>query len=228
MRHFVESVPDELGYLYATPEAIDREGRTIDAELCNRVYMCGLAKTQTAYEESLRRVFAELDRIEDILSDGRLFLMGGENLSLVDIQLVACLVRFDPVYFDLFKCFARRISSYKFVSTYLRRATQTIGAEAMSLDLDQIVHHYYSTFTSANPKGIIPIGYHKDFLDGGKESYVTHRMFQRSIRKGERNKIKPTPKNVDPRASLCGEYRPFGTGWAARIFRWRKTDTSSL
>merc|ERR1711977_108398 len=58
------------------------------------------------------------------------------------------------------------------VSTYLRRATQKIGPEAMSLDLDQIVHHYYSTFTSANPKEIIPIGYRKDFLDGGKESYV--------------------------------------------------------
>lgn len=87
MRHFVETVPGELGYLYATPEAIDREGRTIDAELCNRVYMCGLAKTQTAYEESLRRVFAELDRIEDILSDGRLFSQQSAHYSKNQVLL---------------------------------------------------------------------------------------------------------------------------------------------
>jgi len=172
MRHFVETVPDELGYLYTNPEAIDREGRTMDAQLGTRVYMCGLAKSQTAYEESLGRVFAELNRLEELLSDGRLYLLGSDNLSLADIQLVACLVRFDPVYFGLFKCFTRRVSSYQFLSDYLRRATQTIGPEALCLDLDQIVHHYYSTFTSANPNGIIPMGYRKDFLDGGKELFV--------------------------------------------------------
>lgn len=41
----------------------------------------------------------------------------------------------------------------------------------MSLDLDQIVHHYFTNFLSANPTGVVPIGYRKDFLDGGKEDY---------------------------------------------------------
>jgi putative glutathione S-transferase len=172
MRHLVETVPDELGYLYTDPEAIDREGRTMDVELASRVYMCGLAKTQKAYEESLGKVFAELDRLEDILSDGRSYLLDSNNLSLADVQLVACLVRFDPVYVDLFKCFTRRVSSYKYLPAYLRRATETIGPEALCLDLDQIVNHYYSTFTSANPNGIIPLGYRKDFLNCGKDRFV--------------------------------------------------------
>ena len=173
MRHFVETVPEELGHLYKTnPEKIDREGRTIDSELGNRIYMCGLAKTQTAYEESLKRVFAELDRLEKILSDGRLYFFGNDNLSLVDIQLVACLVRFDAVYFGLFKCFTRRVSSYKYLSAYLLRVTQKIGPEALSLDMNQIVNHYYSTFTSANPNGVIPMGYRKDFWDGGKDQFI--------------------------------------------------------
>jgi len=171
MRHFVETVPDELGHLYTDPEAIDKEGRKIDTELGNRVYMCGLAKTQVAYEEGLGRIFSELDRLETLLSDNRLYLLG-DNLSLADLQLTSCLVRFDPVYFSLFKCYTRRISSYPFLSSYLRRSTQEIGSEAMALDLDQIVYHYYSNFTSANPNGVVPIGYRKDFLDGGKDNYV--------------------------------------------------------
>ena len=62
MRTFVNTVPGELGHLYADPEATDREGKRIDAELGQRVYMCGLAKTQEAYEASFGRVFDELER----------------------------------------------------------------------------------------------------------------------------------------------------------------------
>jgi len=171
MRHFVETVPDELGHLYKDPEAIDCEGRQIDEELAKRVYMCGLAKEQRPYEESLERVFAELDRLESLLSDKRSYLLG-DDMSLADLQLTSCLVRFDPVYFSLFKCYTRRISSYPFLSAYLRRITKEIGSEAMSLDLDQIIHHYFTNFLSANPTGVVPIGYRKDFLDGGKEDYT--------------------------------------------------------
>jgi len=40
------------------------------------------------------------------------------------------------------------------------------------------------TFTSANPKGIIPIGYRKDFSDGGKESYVDPQEFAPELSQG--------------------------------------------
>lgn len=188
MRVFALTVPEELGHLYADREAVDREGRQIDAELGQRVYMCGLAKTQDAYETSLRRVFDELNRLDHRLAtftaarektgdDRHARVAGnGAGLSLADIQLATCLVRFDAVYFDLFKCFKRRISSYSTLAPYLRSVVMEIGPTAMALDMPQIVHHYYSTFTSANPNGVVPTqAYQDDYLDGGITKYQDSR-----------------------------------------------------
>lgn len=77
------------------------------------MYTCGLVKTQEAYENALSRVFGELDRLEELLGKRAGARLGGHGkISLTDIQLLACLVRFDPVYLNLFKCFNRRIVSY--------------------------------------------------------------------------------------------------------------------
>lgn len=95
----------------------------------------------------------------------------GDGLSLVDIHLMVVLVRFDPVYFDLFKCYKRRIASYPNLSLYARRIAAELG-DALALDLHQIVNHYWSTFSNANPNGVIPISYREDFLDGGIGKYV--------------------------------------------------------
>jgi len=170
MRTLVRSAPDELGRLYLEPEAIDSAGRALDVELAKRVYMCGLAKTQEAFEASLAHVNDELDRLEAQLGGGRSHLMG-DSLSLADIQLMVVLARFDPVYFDLFKCYKRRIASYPKLSSYGRRIAAELG-DSFMLDLDQIVNHYWSTFTSSNPNGVIPMAYRKDFLDGGAGDYV--------------------------------------------------------
>ena len=177
MRAFVQAAPVEIGHLYPAVDsaAIDREGRAIDAELGQRVYMCGLAKTQDAYERALARVVAELDRLEAQLGDGegnggRRRLVG-DRLSLADVQLLACIVRFDPVYFDLFKCFKRRIASYPALAAWARSAAAEIGSAALVLDLDQIIHHYFTNFTSANPNGVVPISYRGDFLDGGVDEH---------------------------------------------------------
>lgn len=198
MRTFVQSVPQELGQLYSNPEATDQESRQIDAELGRRVYMCGLAKTQEAYEASSARVFAELDRLERLLASQPRLVEAlnlskpddptgcirharrsgadershSNQLSLADIQLVACLVRFDAVYFSLFKCFKRRIASYPCLAAYLILVTDEIGSAALALDMPQIVHHYWSNFTSANPNGVVPTqAYQQHFLEGGIDKY---------------------------------------------------------
>jgi glutathionyl-hydroquinone reductase len=129
-----------------------------------------LASTQDAYNTSSNRLFAELDRLESVLSDGRQRILGGDSLSLVDIQVINCLVRFNPVYFDLFKCFRRRISSYKYLSKYARSVANELG-ENLPLDLHQIVQHYWTNFASCNPNGVVPLAYRDDFLDGGIEKY---------------------------------------------------------
>jgi putative glutathione S-transferase len=170
MRAFVATVPNELSHIYQNPEDQDKQGRHLEAELCKMVYSCGFAQTQETYGEASSRIFAELDRLESILSDGRPRILGGKSLSLVDIQLVNTLVRFDPVYFDLFKCFRRRIRSYPFLSNYARSVATKLG-DNLPLDLLQIVTHYWTNFPSCNPNGVIPLAYRDDFLEGGIEKY---------------------------------------------------------
>lgn len=174
MRVFAETVPEELGhlYLYRDREAIDNQGRQLDSELAKAVYMCGLAKTQTAYEKALGKVFGELDRLEELLQGKKnpKYLVG-DALSLLDIQAIACMVRFDPVYFDLFKCYTRRLASYPQLAAYARGIADEIGADRLALDLPQIVEHYWTNFTSCNPNGVVPIGYRHDFLDGGRDLF---------------------------------------------------------
>ena len=174
MRLLARAAP-ELARLYPAggEGAIDAEARAIDAELAQRVYMCGLAKTQPAYEGALARVCGELARLEALLGGaaGRRRLGGGE-LSLADIGLLACLVRFDPVYFDLFKCFARRLASYPALAAYARSVAAEVGVEALALDLPQVTAHYWTTFTAGcNPNGVVPIAYQNDFLDGGIDQH---------------------------------------------------------
>jgi len=97
----------------------------------------------------------------------------GSALSLADVQLIACLVRFDAVYFSLFKCYGRRIASYPALSSYTRSVAAEIGQDALCLDMPSIVHHYWSNFTSCNPNATVPLAYRggTHFLDGGIDIY---------------------------------------------------------
>lgn len=68
----------------------------------NRVYKCGFATTQKAYENNVFPLFKSLDRLEDMLSKGKYLL--GDELTEADIRLYVTIVRFDPVYVQHFKC----------------------------------------------------------------------------------------------------------------------------
>jgi len=82
-----------------------------------------MAATQDAYEKAVDALFESLDRLEGVLK-GKNFLVGNQ-LTEADVRLyptiasrsLSCLfqrsqilqVRFDPVYFSLFKCNLRDI-----------------------------------------------------------------------------------------------------------------------
>lgn len=135
-----------------------RIDETIDAlydDVNNGVYRAGFATTQSAYEDSVRRVFAALDHWESVLSRQR--FLCGEQMSEADICLFTTLVRFDPVYTLHFKCNWRRIVDYPNLSGFLRDVYQREGV-AGTVDLDHIKQHYYRSHLGINPTGIVPVG----------------------------------------------------------------------
>ena len=121
----------------------------------NGVYQAGFATSQEAYEEAVWRLFETLDLLEARLK-GRDWLVG-DMLTEADIRLFPTLVRFDLVYYGLFKCNHRPLSSYPNLSGLARRILALPGVQA-TVDADQIRRQYHLVNRSVNPSGIVPVG----------------------------------------------------------------------
>ena len=126
------------------PEAlgaeIDDMSAVIEAEIASGVYRVGFAKSQEAYDAAFDRLFAALDELEARLGKTP-FLVGG-RLTEADWRLFPTLVRFDSVYYPVFRCNLRRIADYPALSDYLRRLYNIPGV-AETVRLDDIKMHYY-------------------------------------------------------------------------------------
>jgi putative glutathione S-transferase len=121
----------------------------------NGVYRAGFATSQQAYERAFDDVFAELDYLEQHLSDHR--YLAGEFLTEADVRLFTTLIRFDAVYYSHFKCNLRRIADYPNLSNWLREMYQWPGV-AETVDFAHIKGHYYASHRTINPTGIAPKG----------------------------------------------------------------------
>lgn len=122
--------------------------------LNNAVYEAGFARSQEAYEEAVRKVFATLDFLEERLS-GQEFLF--DRLTESDVRAYTTLVRFDTVYHTHFKCSLRRLTDYPALWSYTRRL-YAIPAFRETTDFDHIKRHYYLTQTNLNPSRLVPLG----------------------------------------------------------------------
>jgi putative glutathione S-transferase len=157
---------DEVGnaaldlYPAALRDAIDETNAFVYDAINNGVYRCGFAKTQTAYEQSFRKLFAALDSIEQRL--GRQRYLVGDRFTEADLRLFPTLVRFDAVYYSHFKCNLRRIADYHNLSNYTRDIYQMPGV-AETVDIPRIKLGYYGGMRNLNPSGIIPLGPELDF-----------------------------------------------------------------
>jgi putative glutathione S-transferase len=140
--------------------AIDPINAFIYETINDGVYRCGFARSQQAYEESFRRLFAALDEIEQRLGHQRYLV--GDRFTEADLRLFPTLVRFDPVYYSHFKCNLRRIADYHNLSNYLREIYQMPGV-AETVDIPRIKLGYYGGMRNLNPEGIIPLGPELDF-----------------------------------------------------------------
>jgi len=140
-------------YPLALRPEIDAKNDRIYAGLNNAVYRAGAATTQAAYEEGCQAVFHTLEWAEDLLGRDR-YLNGG-RVTETDWRMVSSLLRFEPVYYSLFRCNKRHLDAFPNLSNYLREMYQRPGV-AETVDVRHIVTGYYSQ--SWNPSGIIPLG----------------------------------------------------------------------
>lgn len=149
--------------LYPAPlrAEIDLINAFVYERVNNGVYRAGFATTQEAYEEAVEALFAVLDDLEQRL-DGQRYLVG-ERLTEADIRLFTTLVRFDAVYVGHFKCNIRRLVDYPNLWAYARELYQ-LPQFAETTDFDHIKRHYYTSHSSINPTGIIPVGPEVDWL----------------------------------------------------------------
>ncbi len=158
---FDEFTSDRTDY-YPSPlrAEIDRINTLVFESINNGVYRSGFARSQAAYEEAFRAVFAALDAIEQRLSEHRYLV--GNTLTEADWRLFTTLVRFDAVYYGHFKCNLRRIIDYPNLANYVCDLYQVPGV-AETVSIEQIKSHYYGSHTHINPTGIVPLGPHLDF-----------------------------------------------------------------
>jgi len=157
---------DEFGnptldlYPDALRTAIDETNTLVYDAINNGVYRCGFARTQQAYEESFRKLFAALHNLEQRL--GRQRYLVGDRFTEADLRLFPTLVRFDAVYYGHFKCNLRRLADYHNLSNYMREIYQMPGV-AETVDIPRIKLGYYGGMRNLNPSGIIPLGPELDF-----------------------------------------------------------------
>ena len=141
------------------PGALEAEIDAVNAfvyeHLNNGVYRAGFAKTQAAHEDAVARVFHGLDWLEERLQ-GRDFL-AGDQATEADWRAFPTLLRFDLVYFGLFKCNIRPLWSYPNLRDYVRRLYRWPGV-AETCMFDAIKEGYYAAMPGLNPNGIIPVG----------------------------------------------------------------------
>jgi glutathionyl-hydroquinone reductase len=136
-------------------EKIDRAIDDIYDPINNGVYKAGFAKSQEAYEEAVKKLFAALDYWENILA--KQDYLCGDSLTEADICLFTTLFRFDAVYYVHFKCNLRHIWDYPNLWNYVRKIYQQPEVK-VTCNLEHIKLHYYQSHSHINPSGIVPYG----------------------------------------------------------------------
>ena len=147
-------------YPLALRPEIDQINRFVYDNVNNGVYRAGLAKSQEAYEQAFHNLFAAFDELEARLSRQRWLV--GDRFTEADLRLFATLIRFDTVYYLLFKCNLHRLADYHNLSNYTREIYQMPGVAA-TVDFEKIKLGYYGGMRHLNPRGILPLGPMLDF-----------------------------------------------------------------
>ena len=120
------------------------------------VYRCGFARSQQAYDEASRDLFAALDQVNAALRKSGPWICGKE-LTLADVRLFPTLIRWELVYQPLFGCSATPLWMYPDLWAWRQRfyalpgIAETCDGKAWRAD-------YFGALFPLNPGGIIPKG----------------------------------------------------------------------
>lgn len=123
--------------------------------LYEAIHKAGLATTQLEYETQVGYVFSALDELDALLAKTR-FITGAEPTAC-DCELWPILIRFDAVYYSLFKCNRQHVWDYPNLSRYIQSMYQLPGV-AETVNMDHIQAHYYASAWYKNNATILPIG----------------------------------------------------------------------
>ncbi len=134
----------------------------VSNNIVNGVYKAGFGGSQSAYDEAFDALFSALDHVEGILANQRYLV--GDQLTIADWRLFTSLLRFDPVYYVLFKCNQKRIADYKNLSRFAKELYAYPGVKE-TVNFDRIKRHYYRSLSNINPNGIVPKGPDMTFLE---------------------------------------------------------------
>ncbi|MGX5200926.1 glutathione S-transferase family protein [Aliikangiella sp. IMCC44632] len=147
------------------PEQLQSEINQINQrvynDINNGVYKAGFATTQSAYQESVYRLFEALEWVEKILAQQR--YLTGSSITEADWRLFTTLIRFDAVYVGHFKCNLKRIEDFPHIASYLRDLFQQPGISE-TVNMEHIKSHYYMSHPTINPNGIVAAGPEINFL----------------------------------------------------------------
>jgi len=143
---------------------IEKYNNWLYEDFNNGVYQAGFAKSQSAYKIANEKVFNSLNKLENILQDGRQFIFK-EQLTETDIRAFVTLIRFDAAYHGLFKCNLKSIYDFPNLQSYMERIYALPGVNE-TVNIEHIKQGYYS-IEALNPMGIVPTGPNLNFITEG-------------------------------------------------------------
>jgi putative glutathione S-transferase len=143
--HLVPADPDQK-------VQVDHLNERIYVTINNGAYKAGFSSDQAVYAKAFDAYFETLNHLNELLSDGRPFLIGN-SFTEADLRLFPTLYRHDPVYYVRMKLNGARILDYPHLWRWICRIYALPGvAEAGSLI------HCRQGYFGRSWNGIVPSG----------------------------------------------------------------------
>ncbi|CAN0438783.1 unnamed protein product, partial [Laminaria digitata] len=141
------------------PQLFDEGARSqlesLRENLVDAAYRLGEERDQASYERAHALLAASIEVIDEELQDAR--YLGGDEVSVADLFLFTFTVRFESVYYELYKATTGVLANYPCLLDHARDLYED-AAVHQTTDFDAIKKTHYLCQPVLNPSGIIPRG----------------------------------------------------------------------